>query len=953
MMTRCKRIAGVVLFAMILSIMFVPTDSFARQTTSITSKSNVSDSCKAFLKNVEKDDEFWQDRYGIDISVDELDDDYFIIKEKAKNKLGSTSNGIATVGGKPISFKITEFYAFDKNDKKIKSASNIDSMIITSKKRLTPGGTIKIKRFKNDNNAYGYRIKMEPNGFMDKEFKTACSDVSNLSFYFYFDFIGGLGSDDELILDADDIPDADDSDVDATMKAFKLLDCSKDANLNEFAKAYCHDRKNSVYVKNVKSKTKENAFKCDYKVTKTTPSITSGEYYTESNTKYMRHEKEFKVTSDEPYVYHYTCGTKKNDYPSCKVKCEEVVKVEYGPPVAAIGGLCFEYKVRVTSRVSCGITQPPNPPEPYKGVCTPVPWCNHSGHGAHGNHQGGPSEDFDSCVAECDGGKYSDKCSNKCYQEVYGSSLTKNTSGNEIAYVDKLNTNSQVKATDTAASGSLIYTCRNGKIAWQSGHNGGTRSPNSHSAIATDSRWHKKYWGGGFSSSDYSCYSNTGIMRQCSCSETCFWTPGNCATKYAKYTESYMNKEDGGKADYNNNVKVRKKLLEKCKSYKRCSTKVAYFTIGIDVNGKKYNFPNTNSTTSTEKDKLIYKGASGYTDVQRTDTSKTTTIISSNGCYINANGQKEIEEIPQDWYQAEWTFPGSWISVKTGEVSYLDKSSEPGWVTKKRQFCAPITAKDVNATWWKYYYGVTHGSSDTSVTSSSFVKECLGGNKSQSITNVKKTDVDKESITWNIWASTENFGYFHWDIDMKCFYGISSSLTKKTTEQLTEEQKDKCVVKTGSNYRIRSVDLEHLFPDTKSDTGSRTPGYNWSQYADVSVVSPNSVKPKFGNYKSEASKYAEYVQKKGYSIYSNNNLDYEVVLKPKDLSSLRNKKYGSFNGQTSSKGVDMPVYKSDILRKGTVEVRVRPSVDTLKCNNIAEHGSSGLDFNASCEKDYK
>ena len=35
-------------------------------------------------------------------------------------------------------------------------------------------------------------------------------------------------------------------------------------------------------------------------------------------------------------------------------------------------------------------------------------------------HQGGPNEDFEACINECDGGKYTPKCSNTCYEKIYG-----------------------------------------------------------------------------------------------------------------------------------------------------------------------------------------------------------------------------------------------------------------------------------------------------------------------------------------------------------------------------------------------------------------------------------------------------------------------------------------------------------------------------------------------------
>ena len=82
--------------------------------------------------------------------------------------------------------------------------------------------------------------------------------------------------------------------------------------------------------------------------------------------------------------------------------------------------MCFEYKVRVTSRVSCNMTTEPSKEYCENSVCTPHPDCWHSGGSIL--TQAGPSEEFNSCIQSCDGGLYSKSCSTKCYNRVYGSS---------------------------------------------------------------------------------------------------------------------------------------------------------------------------------------------------------------------------------------------------------------------------------------------------------------------------------------------------------------------------------------------------------------------------------------------------------------------------------------------------------------------------------------------------
>ena len=82
------------------------------------------------------------------------------------------------------------------------------------------------------------------------------------------------------------------------------------------------------------------------------------------------------------YAYHFNgvdengvAGKTVQDAVTCQVNCTEVVTIEYGPPVATTAGLCFEYDVKVTSRVNCDIITPPKPPNKITTYCTPSPQC--------------------------------------------------------------------------------------------------------------------------------------------------------------------------------------------------------------------------------------------------------------------------------------------------------------------------------------------------------------------------------------------------------------------------------------------------------------------------------------------------------------------------------------------------------------------------------------------------
>ena len=142
------------------------------------------------------------------------------------------------------------------------------------------------------------------------------------------------------------------------------------------------------------------------------------------NTTYFYGSKTTVIGSEEgKYMWHLDVGSKGKatniGQATCKRKCEEVVKVDYGPPVAVKAGMCFEYRVKVSSIVQCGIENEQTPEPVAPEVCLPTPTC-WSNALKQVMKVAGPTEDFQACVEDCDGGKYTDKCSNKCYEKVYG-----------------------------------------------------------------------------------------------------------------------------------------------------------------------------------------------------------------------------------------------------------------------------------------------------------------------------------------------------------------------------------------------------------------------------------------------------------------------------------------------------------------------------------------------------
>lgn len=742
------------------------------------------------------------------------------------------------------------------------------------------------------------------------------------------------------------------------------IDCNNPANRNEIiiceAKKRRTNKNDYIFTAlNSDGSRDENAilpsrsFKCDvnnFKVDRT--KLTNSEFYVSykeyndhlsdlyyQNRKYLYgiSTEKFPNSKDKEsyqYVYNYDPLNPTNgEKISCKRTCEEGVVVEYGPPVASKAGLCFEYKIRVTSAVRCysdlnSIKTPGNPTT----VCTPGPTC--TGVGRHGTYhvtEGGPSKEYDKCIKSCDGGKYTKSCSNKCYKKVYGSSTKTSNNNNNSASTLKL-------------SGDSTYDKIEECISKSSKNHGGCYVRQGRSIVWKDNgrmnrgRW---YVTSGWSRSGYKVFLDDGFMRHDYggdfCHDSCSWNSNDCSSnEYLNYGYA--------ESDYKANMKIYKKLVDRCKAAATCSTSLAEFTISVDYTNSNKKKVTIDFPYSSEADKL------GTDQSNSTNKNENTTIINEpapNGCFLTTNKNAQF-------YQAAWSFPGSWINNKTGEVSYKPKKTSDGWRSLPDKFCIPLDAQNVNTAWWNSYYGTQLQSfSKTSISSASAIEKCKSISEKGSIYNYKQT-FTKDDIDYNINGKTKKFGHFGWNISVSCFYALNTSIPKVTENSTTTDDKTPLECKTSSESRVRTVDLTNLFPSTDgttknsdSTTTGRTPGFNWSTYATIS-------ENKNPTYTSSPAQYLADVQKLGYSVYSNNYLDYEITLDKAKLAELKkygnsvsgtsgstkkDKNYTAFDGtSTVSDKTGVTRYTSNLLGSLGSNIK-RPRPAARECNNMKNYDS--------------
>ena len=622
-------------------------------------------------------------------------------------------------------------------------------------------------------------------------------------------------------------------------------------------------------------------------------------------------------------------NTSKKTY-TCKKTCTEVLTVEYGPPVASIAGLCFEYKVRVKSEVTCqteGTDVPPPNPDDYK-YCEPVVQCV-STSGRTIISYGGPNEDFDKCINKCDKGKYTQKCINKCYNKVYN---TSNNSNLRLNYIDKVEATqlsdcnsilTQNQPDPTTLSNLIIdapstdrcyghYEWVNGQIKWISGNGGhwtkyaryyflnanetiNTINQDSINMSAGNGRlmngYERRYYSPIDGFKKWTHYTQGTYSGTAGCEYQCQYLGCSAGEK--------LNPDDV-KGSFEDDMDVYEQFINECTAEASCSTKTAEFT--IKVNNKTKDKPNEDNWINYNAATL--KNTGSAVDIH----DDSNIILNRSDCYG--------ETINKNKYMTEWSFPGTWINNKTGEISYTEKEDNT-WHKKNDKFCTSLNSADVNVGWW--YYGAMNEKKNV-VTGETMTDEQL---------KAAVTDYN------NIKASTSDFGHFSWKIDVSCFYALYDTAGKKECiDKNCDDIKDK---NPAQRYRIRTVDTADLFPspegkDTTDATKTgRTPGFNWTI---------NATNLKNEDYIIAPTALLEDIQTKERNgeTYSDTNLEYEFVLDREALKAIRKHttsgNYTNFTGKFEIvNGVS--VYNSSLFRGlgSTLDSKYINKVGKLGCNN--------------------
>ena len=566
--------------------------------------------------------------------------------------------------------------------------------------------------------------------------------------------------------------------------------------ISEKISLYCDENLTKEKIDLIEKYNRQTAKK--YNETEHTAELTQY-YYDESNTTYFKGVQVFKYKIGK-YIYNYSNKQATEDAGYCLRTCNEVVKVDYGPPVYSKGGMCFEYRIKVSSIVNCEAdTSHIKTPNCSQSICLPVPKCY--GYGSNGSlkyvlHQGGPNEDYEACVNECDGGKYTDQCSEKCYQEVYLNSASSIENQIKLTYSDKVNAVQLATANSSIPASQMHHYYRTGgyvqfKSQGHSASNVGRAWDTFGTSIGL---WYAPSRANYYVKNGYAhtyMVNTNGIIRQPSCGDDCHWVGCQSNDTYldfncveypeARVTLKYTNAETGSvdevsictadelqDTDCKYNELRYKAAVEACKAATSCANSEATYTI-------KFKYQEDGTKGTSKKIVEVDTNTNNITKIENkvvNNTIKPGTILSYGGCYGKYEGRR--------WYQTEWTTPGTWQENKHQYAAYTTPNSgTTGWTYLEGQVCLSPYVYETNKTWANEYLKAFVSESYEPSFSGKFTKKEYSENAVNSESRLEGYNIYGEATGS---GAAGGFGYFGWKFSVSCFYAISNDITQCTTQ---------------------------------------------------------------------------------------------------------------------------------------------------------------------------
>lgn len=573
---------------------------------------------------------------------------------------------------------------------------------------------------------------------------------------------------------------------------------------------------------------------------------------------------------------------------ACETQCREQIIISYGPPTAVVAGQCFSYEVEIKSKVTCiAKVNFDNFPDFTNYIpCEMRPVCNNI---ANFTEQAGPNEDFDSCVASCDGGKYSQSCINSCYQKVYENKATTSKTSSTLADVNlslyRLGTlsigkaavtkvanidedevgcptgnpgsdssmigavyryvNQHITGNYTVAGAQIVYTPKDSNCKWNKyGYSYFRDMSITARTVCNDAglNWdvHSPYQCAGSNASSChtknGCYpgkvrgnvyqaNDKGFKALKTCQQTCTWQN---TSRTADGNSCYYIDREAAENAYITNIENYLNTIGGCinTAIDACDkTTSSTYTMTVNKDVTTDSSSQTCDTNNFNSNSNCLSWSSNHDKITKFDNMSLT-----ESSIIKFIGGSCTHASGEDnaQYHTILTFPGAWINNKNGEVTYNKPANEKWYTNYGGNYCTPLNAKNVNAIWWTWYQYQKAGKITQSF-------EEWAGSKSK-------------DIVYNIYNTVNNFGLYRWKFDTACFYAVNDDAGGEQVPDVTKCTNSECPVKSKdsqndtsvNNYSSKSISTTTMFPSTKTSSTEKATVQKLS-YVDKLANTDNAV----------------------------------------------------------------------------------------------------------------
>lgn len=575
------------------------------------------------------------------------------------------------------------------------------------------------------------------------------------------------------------------------------------------------------------------------------------------------------------------------------LNCEESYSVTGSKAKLVYAGGGFTYESEFKATRTCRLTQLRQAqlkPKCHYWCETSCVWTESTGEKT--GNKGGPVEDFDECILQCDGGKYSQQCINSCYNQVYDSDNARELPvfDNKSKNISFLEDNYQIQkvgvvGTVTSSAGGVF-------TGWSTDGAGNPKAmyrvdvPTSHCGSV------------GVTFSSY-CDTHNG-----SCTIYENHGPGGCIDNpeadYAQQlNESASEFNNLLSIMQNNNISVGTYTIKIADSYLNNNNRAFTYEISSKEN------PNVVSSVN----------GGGCTNQQ-------TWVFGSRGESASACSQNTLTKT------VKIKLPVSYLNRTTGTATYevgINKYAKfDASGTSTRLVPATLTFSNVYYGGHKYYTNIL--SNNVNV-----VKQ----NDKITLVNYEdyKNTTNKKA---NISIGVTGFGTnskFSSQVD--CFYGVYNDTVEKCVYPCKGD--DDSDDGGGITIIFRPIDLNDNFPN------DRNPRWNWTDKA--SVLNSNTTLYSLLNYKVSPSELNKQIEKKGYNVYSDPaEIDYDITLTPENLRNIKryNKNVNDLNSDGSKNYLDYD------MTCGTIKNREYCYSNFLDNANYITYNTG---FNATGRKD--